>query len=53
MRTEFELDFQARVLVKERDWALKSEKLRHDTESEKAAALSKIAKLQKSHEDMK
>ena len=60
VQKQWELDYQARLLAKERDWVLKSEVLIAEAE-EKYARLDeensglnrKIVHLQMSHEDMK
>jgi predicted nucleic acid-binding Zn-ribbon protein len=60
LNKEWELDFQAQLLAKERDWALKSEEQNREWEkkladilSEKQRSDDRVKRLQKSHEDMK
>lgn len=60
MCKELELEFQAQLLAKERDWTLKYDEQRREHEkkceelnAEKQRYVDKIQRLQKSHEDMK
>jgi chromosome segregation ATPase len=60
MRKTFELEFQAQILTKERDWAQKWEEQKRELErkyvemdAEKKGYKDKIQRLQKSHEEMK
>jgi predicted Holliday junction resolvase-like endonuclease len=60
MCKELELEFQAQLLAKERDWTLKYDEQRREHEkkceelaAEKHRCIEKVQRLQKSHEDMK
>ena len=60
LQQDAELEFQARLLAKERDWAKRAEgqraeweRSRQPAEGEKNALQEKIQRLTKSHEDMK
>ena len=60
MRKDFELEFQAQLLSKERDWTHKLDEQRRELErktedfiAEKQRSYDKIQRLQKSHQDMK
>lgn len=60
IQKEWELQFQARLLAKEREWSQKSDELKRDlakkhqhSEEEKADLFNRTQRLQKSHEDMK
>lgn len=60
LRKSFELEFQAQILAKERDWALKYEEQKRDLErkckdmeDEKKSYKENVQRLQKSHEEMR
>lgn len=60
LQKEWELEFQARLLAKEREWSEKSDELKRNlgvkyqhVEEEKVDLVNNIQRLQKSHEDMK
>jgi len=60
IRKDYELEFQAKLLAKERDWTLKYDEQRCELEkkceellAEKNRFIEKVQRLQKAHEDMK
>ena len=60
MYKQFGLEFQAKLLAKERDWTVKFEEQKREFDkkcsemaTEKQRFIDKIQRLQKSHEDMK